>query len=56
MKTGLLAVTLLLSVGLSVGLWAVGVVPFDPWTSALHIASIYIGIAGVLLFQGRSPR
>lgn len=51
MKVTLLLVTLLLSVGLSVGMWAVGVVPFDPFTSALHVASIYIGVAGVLAFQ-----
>lgn len=53
MKVALLAVTLLLAVGLSVGMWLVGVVPFNPWTSALHVASIYIGVSGVLLYQRR---
>ena len=51
MKIGLLFVTLLLSVSLSVGMWIVGAVPFDLWTSALHVASIYIGISGVLIYQ-----
>lgn len=51
MKVGLLLVTLALAVGLSVGMWAVGVIPFDLYTSALHVVSIYIGVAGVLVFQ-----
>lgn len=51
MKLGLLLVTMLISVGLSLAMWAVGVVPFDPWTFSLHVASIYIGISGVLIYQ-----
>lgn len=52
----LLAVTLVLAVGLSVCMWVVGAVPFDAYTSALHVVSIYIGIAAVVLWQGRFGR
>lgn len=51
LDVALLLITLLLAVVLSVGMWVVNVVPFNPYTSALHIASIYIGVAGVLAFQ-----
>lgn len=51
MKVGLLLITLLLAVGLSLGMWIVSAVPFNAATSTLHVVSIYIGISGVLLFQ-----
>lgn len=51
----LLLVTLTLAVGLSIFMWAVDVVPFNAYTSALHVVSIYIGVAGVLAYQ-RSRR
>lgn len=49
----LLLITLTLAVGLSVAMWLVNVVPFNVYTSALHIVSIYIGAAGVILIQRR---
>lgn len=52
-QVGLLLATLALAVALSVGMWAVGVVPFNAYTSALHVVSIYIGVSGVLLVQRR---
>jgi hypothetical protein len=52
-EVALLSFTLVLAVVLSVGMWAVGVVPFNAYTSALHLASIYIGVASVLVFQRR---
>jgi hypothetical protein len=54
MKYALLAVTLLLAVGLSIGMWVVNAVPFNVYTSAMHVASIYIGVAGVLVYQRRN--
>lgn len=54
MKIGLLLVTLLLAVSLTLFMWVAGVVPFDAYTSALHVISIYIGVAGVLAYQRRS--
>lgn len=51
-----LLVTLVLAVALSVGMWLVGVVPFNPYTAALHVVSIYIGVAGVLTFLRWSGR
>ncbi len=53
LQTGLLLVSMLCAVLLSIFMWAVGKIPFDTYTSALHIASIYIGIAVVLLYQRR---
>ncbi len=50
-EVALLLVTIALAVVLSAGMWAIGVVPFNPYTFALHVVSIYIGVAGVLLFQ-----
>lgn len=47
----LLIVTIVLAVTLSVGMWAAGLVPFNERTFGLHVVSIYIGVAGVLLFQ-----
>ena len=52
-QTSLLLATLVLAITLSVGMWAVDVVPFNFYTSALHVVSIYIGVAGVLVFQRR---
>jgi hypothetical protein len=52
-EVALLSFTLVLAVVLSVGMWAVGVVPFNLYTSALHLVSIYIGVSGVLIFQRR---
>lgn len=51
MDRTLLALTALLCVGLSIGLWVVGTVPFNEYTFALHVASIYIGVAGALWYQ-----
>ncbi len=51
MKVALLLVTLALAVALSVFMWLVGIVPFNLYTSALHLISIYIGVSGVLAFQ-----
>lgn len=56
MKVGLLFVTALLAVALSVAMWLVGVVPFDAATSAFHVVSIYLGVAGVLTYQEWSRR
>ncbi len=47
----LLLVTIVIAVSISVGMWVIGVIPFNEKTFALHIISIYIGVAGVLLFQ-----
>lgn len=51
MKVALLLVTITLAVALSLGMWAIGAVPLDFKTVTLHVVSIYIGVAGVLLFQ-----
>lgn len=48
-----LLLTIVLAVILSVGMWVAGVVPFNAYTFALHVTSIYIGVAGVLTFQRR---
>lgn len=53
LKVGLLLFTIAVSVGLSVGMWVTGKVPFNVRTFTLHIVSIYIGVALVLLFQRR---
>lgn len=50
-RTAYLAAILLLSVGLSLGMWIAGSVPFDLFTFVLHVASIVIGISATLLFQ-----
>ncbi len=55
-EVALLSFTLAVAVALSVGMWAVGVVPFSMYTSALHLVSIYIGVAAVLIFQRRRSR
>ncbi len=47
----LLFVTLVMAVVLTVWMWSVSVVPFNFYTSALHLVSIYIGVASVLLVQ-----
>ncbi len=47
----LLLLTIALAVALSVSMWVLGFIPFDPYTSALHVVSIYIGVAGVLTYQ-----
>lgn len=51
MRLWLLILTCLLAVGISISMWAFGLVPFTFHIFALHIASIYIGIALVLLFE-----
>lgn len=51
MKVGLLLVTALVAVALSVMMWLIGVVPFDLYTSAFHVVSIYLGVSGVLTYQ-----
>lgn len=47
----LLSFTIILAVAITIGMWAIDVVPFNEQTFALHVVSIYIGVAGVLLFQ-----
>lgn len=47
----LLTVTLVIAVVLSLAMWVFGVVEFGVDTFSFHVASIYIGVAGVLLFQ-----
>ncbi len=53
-KTALLLLTILLAVGLSLGMWIVGTVPFNARTFGLHVFSIYLGIAVTLLYQHES--
>lgn len=55
MNYTLLVATALLAVALSVVLLAVGQTDFFT-AFALHLASIYLGAAGVLAFQRRSTR
>jgi len=50
-NASLLIVTIVIAVLVSIGMWLTGLVPFNEKTFALHIVSIYIGVAGVLLFQ-----
>ena len=54
MKVGLLLVTLMMAVLLSVFMWYVNIVPFTVYTFSLHVVSIYIGVAGVLVYQRRN--
>jgi hypothetical protein len=56
MKVGLLLVTLALAVLISITMWAIDVVPFNAWTFSLHVISIYIGVAGVLVYQRRTEK
>lgn len=51
MRARLLAVTVVLAVALSIGLWLVGLVPFNLYTVGLHTISIYLGVSGVLTYQ-----
>lgn len=46
-----LALTLLIAVVISLTMWVAGAVPFNLQTFLLHVVSIYIGVAGILLFQ-----
>jgi hypothetical protein len=55
-RTGLLAFTIAVAVGLSVGMWVAGTVPFNWATFSLHVASIYIGAALVLLYEHHAGR
>ena len=34
-------------------MWLLGVIPFNYYTFALHLVSIYIGIAATVLFESR---
>lgn len=51
MQIALLLFTIFVAASLSVGMWAIGIVEFNFYTSSLHVASIYIGVASVLAFQ-----
>ncbi len=55
-KTALLSLTIFLAVGLSLGMWIVGSVPFNLGTFALHAASIYIGIGAAILYREATSR
>lgn len=48
---GLLVSTIIIAISLSLGMWIVGAIPFNVKTLTLHIISIYIGVASVLLYQ-----
>jgi len=50
-SASLLIVTIVIAVALAVGMWLIDVVTFSGETFAFHVISIYIGVAGVLLFQ-----
>lgn len=54
LRTTLLVFTVTVAVALSIALWAVGGVPFTARTFTLHIVSIYIGAALVLLYRDRT--
>ncbi len=53
LRVGLLAFTIAVAVALTIGMWAAGTVPFNTATFSLHVASIYIGAALVLLADRR---
>lgn len=52
----LLLVTLLLAVILSLSTWIIDAIPFDYKTISFLIMNIYIGIAGMLVYQKYSGR
>ncbi len=53
----LIAATVLISVVLTLAMWISGKVPFDFWTTTMHLISIYIGAgSGVLVAEWRRGR